>query len=187
MKRRIALSTSLFLLAALVALPAFAGDPTAKPMEMKGTATMKATITAIDHDSRIVTLKDDKGNYSDVYAGPQVKRFDELKVGDKVTFKYQESVVFQIRKPGEAGMPSGEQPPAIARNATAKPSGSITEQQTANVTVQSVDEKAGAITVLTEDGRSMSFQVKDKGKLKDIKTGDKISITYTTALMISVE
>jgi hypothetical protein len=29
--------------------------------------------------------------------------------------------------------------------------------------------------------------VKDKGNLKGVQAGDKISITYTTALMISVE
>jgi len=185
MQRRIALPVLLCLLVALFALPALAAEN--KPIEKKAGVTLKATIMAIDHDSRIISFKDDKGNYSDVYAGPEVQRFNELKVGDKVTFKYQESVVFQVRKPGEAGMPSGEQPPAIARNATAKPSGSMTEQQTANVTVQSVDEKTGALTVMTEDGRSMSYMVKDKGNLKGVKAGDKISITYTTALMISVE
>jgi Cu/Ag efflux protein CusF len=185
MQRKIALPVLLILLSALVALPVLAQEK--KPIEMKAGVTLKATIMAIDHDTRIISLKDDKGNYEDVYAGPEVQRFNELKVGDKVTFKYQESVVVQVRKPGEPGMPSGEQPPAIARNATAKPSGSITEQQTANVTVQSVDEKAGAITVMTEDGRSMSYKVKDKGNLKGVVAGDKISITYTTALMISVQ
>ena len=185
MKRRIALPVVLIVLAALLAMPCFAADN--KPVEKKADVTLKATIMAIDHNSRIISLKDDKGNYSDIYAGPEVQRFDELKVGDKVTFKYQESLVYQVRKPGEPGMPSGEQPPAITRNATAKPSGSITEQQTANVTVQSVDEKTGTISVMTEDGRSMSYKVKDKGNLKGVKAGDKISITYTTALLISVQ
>src|SRR5262245_27650196 len=157
---------ALLLLTALIAVPTLAQQK--KPIEMKDSTTLKATIAAIDHDSRIISLKDDKGNYEDIYAGPEVKRFDELKVGDKVTFKYQESIVYQIRKPGEPGIPSGDQPPAIARNATAKPSGSITEQTTANVTIKSIDEKAGAVTIATEDGRSMSFKVKDKGNLKGV-------------------
>jgi len=185
MQKRIAFPMFLILLAALVALPVFAQEK--KPIAQKASVTLKATIVAIDQTSRIISLKDDKGNFEDVYAGPEVQRFNELKVGDKVTFTYQESVVVQVRKPGEPGMPSGEQPAAIARNATAKPSGSITEQQTANVTVQSVDEKVGAITVTTEDGRNMSYMVKDKGNLKGVKAGDKISITYTTALLIKVE
>ena len=177
--------TVLLLLTALIAIPALAQQK--KPIEMKDTTTLKATIAAIDHDSRIITLQDDKGNYEDIYAGPEVKRFDELKVGDKVTFTYKESVVVQIRKPGEPGMASGDQPPAIARNATAKPSGSITEQTTANVTVKSLDPKTGAVTVTTEEGHSMSFKVKDKGNLKGVNPGDKVSITYTTALLVKVD
>jgi len=186
MRRSLRIPLLLIMLAALVAVPALAAEQK-KPIEVKDSTTLKATIEAIDHDTRIITLKDDKGNYEDIYAGPEVKRFDELKVGDKVTFKYHESMVIQVKKPGEAGMPSGDQPPAIARNATAKPSGSITEQTTATVTVNNVDTKTGAITVTTEDGRSMSFKVKDKGNLKGVNPGDKISITYTTALLIAVE
>ena len=148
---------------------------------------MAGTVETIDDANRMVTIRTDAGDLVTVKVPGFATRFNELKVGDKVTFTYQESVVVQVRKPGEPGMPSGEQPAAIARNATAKPSGSITEQQTANVTVQSVDEKAGALTVTTEDGRSMSYMVKDKGNLKGVKAGDKISITYTTALLIKVE
>jgi Cu/Ag efflux protein CusF len=176
---------ALLLLTALIAVPALAQQK--KPVEMKDGVTLKATIAAIDHDSRIISLKDDKGNYEDIYAGPEVKRFDELKVGDKVTFKYRESVIFMITKPGQPTIPSGDQPPAVARNATAKPSGSITEETTANVTIKSVDAKTGAVTVTTEDGRTMSFKVKDKGNLKGVNPGDNVSITYSTALLISVE
>ncbi len=39
-----------------------------------------------------------------------MQRFSELKVGDKVTFKYDESVVYAIQKPG-APPPSPEKMP----------------------------------------------------------------------------
>jgi len=48
---------------------------------------MTAEITAIDHDGRMVTLEDDDGNVESLYAGPEIKRFNELKVGDKVTIQ----------------------------------------------------------------------------------------------------
>src|SRR5262245_43210361 len=57
-----------------------------------------AEITAIDYDSRVVVLEDEGGNVEWVYAEPEIKRFNELKVGDKVTFRYYESVLSQIRK-----------------------------------------------------------------------------------------
>ncbi|HEY7449147.1 MAG TPA: hypothetical protein VH702_13405, partial [Vicinamibacterales bacterium] len=66
------------------------------------------TIEAIDYKSRLVTMKDSAGTSETVYVGPEVKRFDALKVGDKVTFRYYESVVYQIRKPGDkTAKPSG--------------------------------------------------------------------------------
>ena len=175
----------LFVLLVLVALPlaAFAQ----KPVTEKESVTIKTTIDSIDHDSRLITFKDKDGNYETIYAGPEVKRFDELKVGDKVTFKYTESIAYQIRKAGEPAQPSSAGDTAIVRNPTAKPSGSMTQQETATVTVKSIDPKASSISVLTEDGRSVSFKFKDKGKLKDIKPGDKVVVTYTSALLISVE
>jgi hypothetical protein len=174
-----------FALVVLAALPlaAFAQ----KPITEKESVTIKTTIDSIDHDSRLITFKDKDGNYETIYAGPEVKRFDELKVGDKVTFKYTESIAYQIRKAGEPAQPSSQGDTAIVRNPTAKPSGSMTQQETATVTVKAVDLKAPSVTVATEDGRSVSFKIKDKGKVKDLKPGDKVVVTYTSALLISVE
>src|ERR1700752_1998702 len=67
-----------------------------------------ATIQAIDKTNRIVTLKDEKGAEDSMIVGPAMKRFDELKVGDKVKVTYTESLVLQVRKPGDAGKPAGD-------------------------------------------------------------------------------
>jgi len=159
-----------------------------KPVTEKETATVKATIDAIDHDTRMITLKDSDGNYETIYAGPEIRRFDELKVGDKVTFKYTESVVYQLRKAGEGAVPtSTTADSSVQRNPTPKPSGSMTEQMTTSVTVKSVDMKTPAVTVESEDGRKMTFKVKDKGKLKGVNPGDHVVITYTSAIAVSVE
>ena len=41
--------------------------------------------------------------------------------------------------------------------------------------------------MLTEDGRTVSFQVDDPKNLKGVAVGDKVEITYTTAVMITVQ
>jgi Cu/Ag efflux protein CusF len=171
--------------AVLASLPmaAFAS----KPITEKETVTIKATIDAIEREARLITFKDKDGNYETIYAGPEVKRFDELKVGDKVTFKYTESIVFQLRKPGEPAPASGDGEVAIVRNPTEKPSGSMTEQATATVTVKAIDKKVPSVTVETEDGRTMLFKVEKKDRLKGVAPGDRVVITYTTALLVSVE
>ena len=147
---------------------------------------MTAEIVAIDHDARLITLEDADGESETIFAGPEVKRFDDLNVGDKVTFRYYESIVSQIRKPGEsAPAPSGD--PTLVRGKGPKPSATLSQQTTATVTITALDSKVPSVTVKTEDGRSMSFKVEDKKNLEDVKVGDRVDITYTAAIMITVK
>lgn len=175
------------LLAALAAV-AWAAAPAAfqKPVSQGAAISESFTIDAIDHTKRIVSLRDKDGNVEDVYCGPEVKRFDALKVGDKVTFRYYESVVYQVRKPGTAPE-SPASTPAVVRTPGAKPGGTMSEQMTATVTVNAIDTKAPSVTVTAADGRKMSFKVENPKNLAGVKVGDKVEITYTQALAISVQ
>jgi Cu/Ag efflux protein CusF len=148
---------------------------------------MTAEITAIDHDARMITLEDEDGNVESIYAGPEIKRFNELKVGDKVTFRYYESLVSQIRKAGAAPPAPGKGVPTLVRGTGAKPSGTLSQQLSATVTVKAIDPNVPSVTVTLEDGRSMSFKVEDKKNLEGVKVGDKVDITYTAAVMITVQ
>lgn len=157
-----------------------------KPTTQTESVEVTATIEAIDHTARSVTLKGPEGNLTTIFAPPEVKRFNELKVGDKVTFKYYESVAYSIRKPGENASVVKDTA-ALTRGTGAKPSATIAQQQSGTVTVKAVDPKAPSITVQTSDGRTVSLKVDDPKKLAGVKAGDKVDITYTEAVMISVK
>jgi len=147
---------------------------------------MTAEIVAIDKDARIVTLEDEDGETEEIVAGPEVKRFDELKVGDKVTFRYYESIVSQIRKPGDPSPnPTGD--PTLVRGTGRKPAATLSQQVSDTVTLTEIDAKVPSVTVKTEDGRTMSFKIGDKKSLEGVKVGDKVDITYTAAVMITVK
>jgi Copper binding periplasmic protein CusF len=176
---------TLAVLAVLVVLPLVAWAQ--KPVTQTDAVELTAKIEAIDKTSRLVTLKDKEGEVETIYCGPEVKRFDELKVGDTVTFRYFESIAYAIRKPGQpSGLPA-QTGPKVNRGEGARPGGTVAQQETATVTVKAVDAKVPSLTVLTEDGRTVSFKVEDKKNLKDVKAGDKVEITYTEAVMISVK
>lgn len=176
---------TLAVLAVLAALPLVARAQ--KPVTQTEAVELTTKIEAIDKTDRLVTLKDEDGEMETIYCGPEVKRFDELKVGDTVTFRYYESIAYAIRKPGQpSGLPA-ETGPAVTRSQGARPGGTIAQQETATVTVKAIDMKVPSVTVLTEDGRTVSFKVEDKKNLKDVKVGDKVEITYTEAVMISVK
>ncbi len=177
--------TTLAVLAALVALPLVVLAQ--KPVTATDAVELTTKIEAIDHGARLVTLKDKDGESETIYCGPEVKRFDELKVGDTVSIRYYESVAYSIRKPGQPSALPAPTGPKITRGTGARPSGTIARQETATVTIKAIDPKVPSVTVLTEDGRTVSFKVEDKKNLKDVKVGDKVEITYTEAAMISVK
>ena len=166
------------------AVEALAQKPAAAAQEI----SESFTVEAIDHASRVVTLKDKAGLLEDVYCGPEVQRFDALKVGDTVTFRYYESVILAIRKPGQqSGLPKTADGPTLQRAQGAKPGATISKQETATVAVTAIDPKVPSLTVVTRDNSRSTFKVEDKNNLKGVAVGDKVEITYTVALLISVK
>ena len=155
-----------------------------KPVSAGAVISETFTIEAIDHGTRTVSLKDKDGLISDVVCGPEVQRFDALKVGDKVTFRYHESVVSSIRRSGAA--PKAAESAAVTRTPGTKPGGTIAQQMTAVVTLEAIDAKVPSVTIRTENGRRMSFRVENAKNLDGYKVGDKVEVTYTQALAVSV-
>ncbi len=174
----ICITASIFAIGVVSA--AFAQKPVNKAQAVSATFT----ITAIDSGARMVTLKDKDGITHDIVCGPDIQRFDQLKVGDSVTFRSYESVATAINHPGSA--PKAAASAGITRTPGAKPGGTLAQQMTASVTIEAIDPKIPSVTVRTADGNRMSFTVEDPKNLEGYKTGDKVDVTYTQALAISV-
>ena len=178
-----AVIASSFLLA--VSGSALAADTASpKPVVVKDKVTIKATIEAIDSTNRIVTLKGPKGEITTLPVDEDVVRFDQMKVGDKVTAEYYESVAYEIEAPG-ANTPAGDAV-AAAPIAGTKPAGAAMSMTVDKVTIQAIDLATPAVTVKTAEGDVLSFRVRHKQNLKGVKVGDVVVVTHTKALMISV-
>jgi hypothetical protein len=135
---------ALAVLAVLAVLPLVARAQ--KPVTQTDAVELTAKIEAIDKTSRLVILKDEGGEVETIYCGPEVKRFDELKVGDTITLRYYESVAYAIRKPGQpSGLPAATGP-KVTRSQGPRPGGTIAQQETATVTVKAIDAKVPSIT-----------------------------------------
>lgn len=167
--------------ATLLAATTYAQMP--KPLTESVTAT--ATIEAIDRTNRLVTLKGEKGNVVTVLADENVKRFDQLKVGDKVTATYYESIAVNVRKPGDPAPTTGTSG-AVTRTAEV-PGATAAVQETVTVTVQSIDKATQSVTVKREDGSVVSMRVKNPQYLDAVKVGDTVDVTYTKGLLLKAE
>jgi len=161
-------------------------NPGDKAVTKKNEVTATVTITALDPATRSVTLRAENGDEDTFTAGPDVKRFNELRVGDTSKATYYESLVFQLRKPG-AKAPASDTAVAAGGRLKDAPGGAIGVQATATVTVKAVDMSVPSITVVTADGRTLTRKIAEKKNLEGVSPGDQIEITYTQALLVAAE
>jgi len=168
-------SISLVCLSAFLAI----GSPSQKTVTKSDVATATATVQAIDTANRIITLRSEDGTEDTMYVPKEVTRFDQVKVGDKLKVRYHESMVFQVRKPGDTVN--------AARTPGAKPGAQMSRQVTATVDVVAVDPSVPSITIKTADGRTVTRKIENKKNIEGVKAGDKIDITFTQAALIAIE
>ena len=175
-----------YILIAVVLLAAgqivLAQQPITKSQTVKATAT----IVAIDSTNRTVVLRTANGEEDSFSLGPDVKRFNELKVGDKVNISFVESLVVVVQQPGAPGKPSTVGA-AVTPGSGKAPAATISGQVTTTVTVKAIDPKVPSVTVTTADGRTVTRKIDNKKNLEGIKVGDKLDITYTQSVLVSAE
>jgi DcaP outer membrane protein len=180
-------STGLRLIGAAVVAVLLIGPSAAlaqQPASRTEEVSASFTIEAIDHASRVVTLRNKAGLLEEVYCGPEVQRFDQLKVGDVVTFRYYETLVTALSRPG-APSTTAASSSTVTRDPGA-PGGSIARQTTATVTLEAIDPKTPSVTVRTASGGRSTFRVQNAKNLEGYNVGDQVSVTYTRGLAVSV-
>ena len=144
-----------------------------------------ASIESIEASSRQITLKKPDGTFVTFIAGPDIKRFGELKVGDKVNAKYYENVVIRLRRPGEPEVDSATRATTPAE--AVLPGGTKAKQRTITATITEIDMTTPSVTFTGPNGWKYSPTVQDKEALAKVKVGDKVDIVWTEALLLSIE
>jgi hypothetical protein len=189
--RKLLISLSLFI-AATLAWPAVAqtgavvaGTAPGKAGVAK-TVKITATITAIDKATRDVTLKGPKGNELTVTAGPDVKNFDRMKVGDRVNAEYVEALTLQLVKGGGQKVARTEQAGAAAAKPGEKPAGAVGRQVTIVADVVAVDPATQTVT-LKGPQRTVDLVVGDPEQFKRVAKGDQVEATFTQAFAMVLE
>jgi hypothetical protein len=147
--------------------------------------TETGTVEAIEASTRTVTLKKADGTYVQTVAGPDIKRFEEVKVGDTVNVKYYENVVIRLKQPGESDVMSGAK--GTTGSEQALPGGTRAKQVTITATITAIDPSAPTITFSGPNGWKYTSKVQDPTALEKVKVGDKFDIVWTEATLVSVE
>lgn len=150
------------------------------------TVKVTATITAIDQATREVTLKGPRGREVALVAGPEVKNFARMKVGDQVSAEYIESLTLELRKGGGNAIGVTAQAGAMAAKPGERPAGVAGEQVRIVADVIDVDPSTQTLT-LRGAKETVELKVRDPEQFKLVAKGDQVEATYTRALAIAVE
>jgi hypothetical protein len=147
--------------------------------------TETATVEAIEAASRTVTLKKPDGTFVSIVAGPDIKRFAEIKIGDKITARYYENVVLLLKQPGDRETDSKVK--ATTGSESVLPGGTKAKQRTITATITAIDPNMPSVTFTGPNGWKYTSKVQDTEALAKVKVGDKVDIVWTEAVLVSLE
>jgi hypothetical protein len=143
------------------------------------------TVEAIEASTRTVTLKKTDGTFVTTIAGSEVKRFDEIKIGDKVTARYYETIVIMMKPNSEPGVDT--RTTATTGSGQAMPGGTMARQRTITAVITAIDTAAPSISFKGPNGWTYSSRVQDTEALAKVKVGDRVDIVWTEAMLVSLE
>jgi len=176
---------TLLALAMLLTLNLFAQED----REMWYSEELQGTITALDTDSREVTVVGQEGNIVTLTAGEEVERFNEFEVGDLIKLEYWTYMMAEFRNPSpeeileplvviaEAGKVDLDMPPGAAIGALVK----------AVVTVEVINRPYMDVVVKGPQGNFVTIPVEDPTLIQTLNVGKVVILTYGEAMALYIE
>jgi hypothetical protein len=176
---------TLLAIAMLLTLNLFAQED----REMWYSEELQGTITALDTDSREVTVVGQEGNIVTLTAGEEVERFNEFEVGDLIKLEYWTYMMAEFRNPtpeeileplvviAEAGKVDLDMPPGAAIGALVK----------ALVTVEVINRPYMDVVVKGPQGNFVTIPVEDPSLIQTLNVGKVVILTYGEAMALYIE
>jgi hypothetical protein len=171
--------------------PPAAADPAIPPrgsgVFAENVVEGEATIETIDRGTRLVTLRNDAGQFTTLKA-PADTDLTRIKKGDRVGIAYYESVAIDL---APAGTPlTTETGTAMARApATELPGRVVGEQVVTTAEVTALDLTNNRVTLRLPDGSTRTIPVRNpelQQRLRNLRVGDIVQFTFTEAIAVQI-
>ena len=165
-------------------------DPNKAPIAAAGIdevyQLVDAVVTKVDSKTRTVTLKDKDGTVTNFVAGPEIKNFPQIKVGDRLTVTHELAVVIELLKVNNQGIRSEVQTTSqTSAPLGSKPASVISNTTTIIATVIGIDRQKLTISVKGPKGKPDIYRINNAALLKDIAVNDEVKIVLYDAMAAS--
>jgi hypothetical protein len=165
--------------------------PMGQPLAGKRGAIVQASVLVekVDLAKRVLTVKKTDGSSVTLKAGPEVKRLNEIKPGDTVVAQFLYAVAYELREPtkDEKAQPLSGAAMAGRNSLEVPPGAGAAAMIHGIVTITAIDREAGTVTIKGPTGEATVLDVKRPENFERIRVGDTAAITYTEAIVLSVE
>ncbi len=139
-------------------------------------------VIKVDAATRTVTLKNQDGETS-IVAGPEVKNFAEIKVGDRFDVVYELAVAIELVKVKNPGVTSEQITTSTATAPQGDKPGMITTNTiTATANIESIDTAKNIVSLKGPQGNIFKVKVQNPDLMKDIAVNDQVKVVYTEAI-----
>jgi len=177
--------------ATLTALAVFGGEQTAEVPTRVDMVLISATakVTAIDYETRDVTLQDELGKEVVIKASEDVERLNEITVDDLIMVDYYISMAYELRNPTAEELANPLQIVEVAGKAdmeTDPGAGAISTFKAVCV-IEGLDRPTETVTLMGPLGGLNVVKVADVANLPALHIGQSVVVTFTQAMAISLE
>jgi len=148
--------------------------------------TRTDTVVAIDAAQRQIELKHADGKITGYKCGPEVRNFDQIKVGDQVKATVVDEMAVFL-KPASATQTLSATGVAVGARLGAKPGVVSLDTLDFTAKVLAIDPWQHQVTLQTADGRTKPIRVGEFVNLADFNVGDEVVVRLTQALAVLVE
>jgi hypothetical protein len=151
------------------------------------TMKISAQVEAIDHKSRVVTLRRPQGDTVTFTASDEARNLDQVSVGDIVTAEYVETLSIEVVA-NEGMEPESGELSAVARTEKGEMPGLIAvDAQIVTATVEEINLETNTYKLKGPDGTVNEYVARNPENLKRAAVGDLVIMTFTESVAISVE
>jgi hypothetical protein len=148
--------------------------------------TLDATVTAINQETREVTLQDSEGESITFVAGDEVRNLAQVEVGDKLKVEYLQTIEIKVLSPEEAEVGAQQVVTGGRAEPGEKPAGAAISETTVVAVIEAINKENQTVTLKGPEGNSRTVKVRKPESLDKIAVGDKVMITYTEAMAVKV-
>lgn len=158
--------------------------------EVRGEVTLAAAVTAVDPARRLVVLRDEDGQMIEIVAGPAVRNFERIAVGDTLRVRFEERLS-ALRLPADATLGPAEAAFAAGRAAPGEdPAAGVAAAVRLRVRIESIDTQRAIVVFAPASGRLIAHRLRtDEGRafVEQLRVGDLVELEYGERLALDVD